>query len=112
MIDSVLNLLFRCPHKRITRPITPVSKAGVPQGDTYVVCLDCGKRFHYDWEQMRMGALFEDTIDTRLPKPTVGKRSVLRYLVAAITLPVFWLIGKAAFSRKRSKPEKEQNPET
>lgn len=28
MIDTVLNLLFRCSHRRLTRPVTPVSKAG------------------------------------------------------------------------------------
>lgn len=55
MIDTVLNLLFRCPHRRLTRPVTPVSKAGVPHGDTYVVCLDCGKQFPYDIKEMRMG---------------------------------------------------------
>jgi len=55
MIDSVLNLLFRCSHRRLTRPVTPVSKAGIPQGQTYVVCLDCGKQFGYDLERMRMG---------------------------------------------------------
>src|SRR5260370_23709727 len=55
LIDSVLNLLFRCPHKRITRPITPVSKTGVRDGDTYVVCLECGKQFTYDLNEMRIG---------------------------------------------------------
>jgi hypothetical protein len=55
VIDTVLNLLFRCHHKRLTRPITPVSKAGVPDGDTYVVCLACGKQFAYDWNEMRIG---------------------------------------------------------
>ena len=55
MIDNVLNLLFRCSHRRLTRPVTPVSKSGVPHGQTYVVCLDCGKQFAYDLHEMRMG---------------------------------------------------------
>jgi hypothetical protein len=55
VIDTVLNLLFRCPHKRITRPITPVSKTGVRNGDTYVVCLECGKQFTYDLNEMGIG---------------------------------------------------------
>jgi TonB family protein len=54
VIDTVLNLLFRCPHKRITRPITPASRAGLPN-KTYVVCLDCGKQFSYDLKEMRIG---------------------------------------------------------
>jgi hypothetical protein len=55
MIDSVLNLLFRCPHRHMTRPMTPVSKAGEPQGETYVVCLDCAKQFAYDLRTMTVG---------------------------------------------------------
>jgi len=30
MIDSVLNLLFRCPHRRLTRPVAPLTKPGEP----------------------------------------------------------------------------------
>src|SRR4051812_37241793 len=81
MIDSIVNLLFRCPHKRITRPITPVSKGGVAQGDTYVVCLDCGKQFAYDLQRMRIdkpvkiseasGVLQHD-----MPKPRKSKLKV------------------------------------
>ena len=80
----------------------------------YVVCLDCGKHFQYDWEHMRVGALLEDQPVTHTPdsKAAVRKRSMLRYLVAAITLPIVWLIGKAALGPKRSKSEKEQKPET
>jgi RNase P subunit RPR2 len=26
---------------------------------TYVVCLDCGQEFRYDWKQMRVGELVE-----------------------------------------------------
>jgi hypothetical protein len=29
MIDSILNLLFRCPHTRLTRPVTPINKDGL-----------------------------------------------------------------------------------
>ena len=54
MIDSVLNLLFRCSHRHLTRPLTRVG-AGVGQGESYVVCLDCGKQFVYDLETMRIG---------------------------------------------------------
>jgi len=55
MIDSIMNLLFRCSHKRLTRPVTPISREGRPQGDTYVACLDCGKQFSYDAKQMKIG---------------------------------------------------------
>ena len=55
MIGSILDGLFGCSNRRLTRPITPVSKPGVPSGDTYVVCLDCGKQYAYDWDHMRIG---------------------------------------------------------
>jgi DNA-directed RNA polymerase subunit RPC12/RpoP len=55
VIDTVLNLLFRCSHRRLTRPVTPVVKAGMPGSQTYVVCLDCGKHFAYDVKEMRIG---------------------------------------------------------
>jgi DNA-directed RNA polymerase subunit RPC12/RpoP len=55
MIDSILNLIFRCSHRRLTRPVAPVSKAGQPRGKSYVVCLDCGKHFEYDLKEMKMG---------------------------------------------------------
>lgn len=40
--------------------MTPINAAGVPQGDAYVTCLDCGKRFAYDVREMRMGKRIED----------------------------------------------------
>jgi hypothetical protein len=49
------NLLsfFRCGHKRTTFPIT--LKSGHPvTTSTYVVCLDCGKEFPYDWREMKL----------------------------------------------------------
>jgi len=60
MLQTLLNALLGCTHRRTTFPITPSRKAGFsPAGDqrhnTYVVCLDCGKEFGYDWAEMRIG---------------------------------------------------------
>jgi len=65
--DRILNLLFGCRHRRITRPITPVHKPRVEPGNTYVACLECGKQFHYDLKNMRIG--------TAVPIRTVSERS-------------------------------------
>ena len=98
MIDTVLNLLFRCSHSRLTRPVTPVSKAGVPHGETYVVCLDCGKQFSYDLKQMRIGKPVEVSRDGGVLHPEVVGRSRnqkrLRYAVWA-AVPLAWFLGKA-----------------
>jgi hypothetical protein len=36
--------------------MAPVRHRGAPQGDSYVVCLDCGQRFAYDAKQWKIGA--------------------------------------------------------
>jgi hypothetical protein len=107
MIDSVLNLLFRCPHARLTRPVTPVSKAGVPHGQTYVVCLDCGKQFAYDLQQMRVGKPLESShehgvLHPDMPKPG-GK---MKYALWA-SVPLAFLAG--AFLKTNSKPRRDKN---
>ena len=62
VIDTLLNLLFRCPHRHLTRPLTRVGKPGRP-GDSYVVCLDCGKQFAYDLDNMRIGKPIDHSHD-------------------------------------------------
>ncbi len=57
MLATILNLLYGCRHRRVTRPITPYHRPGTQPGATYVACLDCGKQFHYDVTNMRMGTL-------------------------------------------------------
>jgi hypothetical protein len=62
MLNSLLENLFGCSHKATTFPLTPTrSRAGrsaASIGDRhgpYVVCLDCGREFGYDWHAMRIG---------------------------------------------------------
>ena len=55
VLDTLANLLFRCRHRRISRPMTPSAQTKDPDRRTYVVCLDCGKRFAYDLVRMRAG---------------------------------------------------------
>jgi hypothetical protein len=57
MISHLIDSLFGCSHKRITFPITikpsQRTKAASSTG-TYVVCLDCGGEFAYDWKEMKV----------------------------------------------------------
>lgn len=46
---GILNRVVRCPHRNHGRPITP--RGG---GQSYAVCLDCGKRFAYNLSAMRV----------------------------------------------------------
>jgi hypothetical protein len=58
MFQSLVNALFGCSHSRTTFPLTPGrrhSATPAVRHGTYVVCLDCGKEFGYDWNEMRVG---------------------------------------------------------
>ncbi len=51
--------LSGCAHRSTTFPITLRAGVGVDgqqstQRDTYVVCLECGRHFAYDWTAMRI----------------------------------------------------------
>ena len=57
MFSRILDALFGCGHKRYSFPITVKNGrrgAAASLTGTYVVCLDCGKEFPYDWKQMRI----------------------------------------------------------
>jgi hypothetical protein len=55
LIDS----LFGCSHQHTTFPITRGRKLPGAQiaasSRTYVVCLDCGREFDYNWQSMQVG---------------------------------------------------------
>jgi len=59
MSVNVFDMLFGCWHKNYSFPMTAKnanknhSHAASVTG-TYVVCLDCGKEFPYDWNQMKV----------------------------------------------------------
>ncbi|HVO62726.1 MAG TPA: hypothetical protein VMT53_17455 [Terriglobales bacterium] len=58
MFARILETLFGCWHTHMSFPIT--AKSGVRRNaaafltGTYVVCLDCGKEFAYDWHEMKV----------------------------------------------------------
>jgi hypothetical protein len=58
MIGRIFDLLFGCGHRRLSRPVTSAKEAGGPR-QTYVVCLDCGKRLAYDLTEMRVGKVLD-----------------------------------------------------
>src|SRR5674476_494284 len=94
VIDTLLNLLFRCAHRRLTRPVAPITKAGQPHSQSYVVCLDCGKQFEYDLTEMRVGKVIDHSNDAcvvpraSLPPKTKVKYALLAVVPAAVVLGV------------------------
>jgi hypothetical protein len=58
MLTTFVDALFGCWHKNYSFPISTRrgqrrSPAASVTG-TYVVCLDCGKEFPYDWQEMKV----------------------------------------------------------
>jgi len=53
-----LNLMFGCSHQRLSFPITVRGARRRTQATavtgTYVVCLECGQEFPYDWKEMKV----------------------------------------------------------
>ena len=67
MLERILEFLpFGCHHRRISKPFAAARSAQPSSNDWdsvsssesagthYVVCLECGKKFGYDWSQMKM----------------------------------------------------------
>jgi hypothetical protein len=67
MVNKILQLLsIRCSHKKLSQPFASSSQVSIrravnsdwdvpaPAGQHYVVCLDCGHKFEYDWANMRV----------------------------------------------------------
>ena len=58
MFAKLLDAMFGCRHARYSFPITVRAgarrTATAQRTGTYVACLDCGKEFSYDWEEMKV----------------------------------------------------------
>jgi hypothetical protein len=58
MLSKLMDAMFGCRHARYSFPITV--RAGSARASraqrtgTYVACLDCGKEFRYDWQEMKI----------------------------------------------------------
>lgn len=63
----LFDMVFGCSHKRCSFPITVRGKLrrspAASITGTYVVCLDCGQEFPYDWNQMKL-------VDSHSAKPS------------------------------------------
>jgi len=107
MIDTVLNLLFRCPHRRLTRPVAPITKAGQSHSQSYVVCLDCGKQFEYDLNEMRIGKAIDHSHDAGVVPPDLPRprKTKIKYALLA-AVPAAVVLAAVLKGRKRAaKPE-------
>jgi hypothetical protein len=74
MLNMLFSTLFGCAHNRTTFPITPSHRSKIADSSsrkgTYVVCLDCGKEFDYNWKEMRIGS---PRLATNAPAPVIAQ---------------------------------------
>lgn len=58
MLSKMLDAVFGCRHARYSFPLTIRANShratSASRIGTYVVCLDCGREFAYDWQEMRV----------------------------------------------------------
>lgn len=81
MIANVMDMLFGCWHTNYSFPITAKKgqqKEAARVTGTYVVCLECGKEFPYDWKTMKVvsgnpGKLQPVLVES--PEPMVHKQA-------------------------------------
>jgi hypothetical protein len=62
---AAVDLMFGCGHARTTFPQTEKRTR-----HTTVACLDCGKRFEYDWGSMKRGRAIPE--DRTSPAPSMA----------------------------------------
>ena len=56
-LSAFLNLMFGCMHSNYSFPQTPKASRSSQAANLtgmYVVCLECGKEFPYDWREMKV----------------------------------------------------------
>ena len=58
MLGKLFDAIFGCRHSRYSFPVTMRGAARRTQAasltGTYVACLECGKEFPYDWQEMKV----------------------------------------------------------
>ncbi len=112
VIDTVLHLLFRCAHRHLTRPFTPLGEEGVPRRESYVVCLDCTRQFTYDLKEMRIGKMIDRSHDACVLPPGMPRprRTKLAYALG-IAVPLAVLVGAGMRSKKQEKEKRRSEVE-
>ncbi len=58
-IGGALLYLFKCPHRRISFPLTR-------EGSTYITCLRCGAHRRYDLKRMRVHGRWSGKVPAEL----------------------------------------------
>ena len=79
----------------------PITKTGQPHSQSYVVCLDCGKQFEYDLNEMRVGKVIDHSNDACVvPRETVPPKTKVKYALLA-AVPAAVVLGAVLTAKKK-----------
>jgi hypothetical protein len=71
---GILERVFGCAHKKTTFPISRTRTSPMVRDSAiaaYVVCLECGTEFDYDWQAMKIGRPVSECVAALAPRHTV-----------------------------------------
>jgi hypothetical protein len=57
MLESFLTAVFGCQHRRTTWPrrcASQIQRLALHGASHYIVCLECGREYGYDWKHMQL----------------------------------------------------------
>jgi hypothetical protein len=93
--------------------VAPITKAGEPHSQSYVVCLDCGKQFEYDANEMRMGKAIEHSHDVGVVPPDLPKprKTKIKYALLA-AVPAAIVLGAVLKGKDKVATPAEENKES
>lgn len=64
-MKRLFNWFVGCRCNNLSRPFTITRPGQAPE--MYVVCLECGQKFAYDWDSMSVGSRVTNLVDNCLP---------------------------------------------
>lgn len=81
-LGVLVDWLFACSHRKKSFPMT--LRTSTQKVETYVVCLECARRFEYDWTTMRIigqpaTAVFASGLHARLDWRDSDSRQPAQY---------------------------------
>jgi hypothetical protein len=76
----------------------------VPGGETYVVCLACGKQFAYDWDHMRIGKPIERSPESGVLQPDMpsAAKTKIKYALLGSAIPLAVFLGSTLITKRRT----------
>lgn len=70
---KLFELIFGCRHPRTGFPLSSTEVEAAKLTGKYVACLDCGREFPYDWQEMKVITDWAPSVQPRLELLAIGQ---------------------------------------